>query len=161
MPIRGALFYFNRLLSENRQLMFKQVICIVKQGILLCSNFRDVSIGLNRYQSRCNMGTINEEESIRDLNLSYLWLAQRLLQTDRATGMFRLGATPEMAGTLESLTMRSMMSLSSSGQLLCVLRLSRYETVAALARPESPGDAVRLHTAMALSSLGAFDQDAP
>lgn len=107
------------------------------------------------------MGTINEEESIRDLNLSYLWLAQRLLQTDRATGMFRLGATPEMAGALESLTMRSMMSLSSSGQLLCVLRLSRYDTVAALARPEPTGDVARLHVAMALSSLGAFDQDAP
>ncbi len=107
------------------------------------------------------MGTINEEESIRDLNLSYLWLAQRLLQTDRATGMFRLGATPEMAGALESLTMRSMMRLASSGQLLCVLRLSRYDTIAALARPEPPGDAARLHAAMALSSLGAFDQDAP
>ncbi|WP_321812769.1 MULTISPECIES: flagellar transcriptional regulator FlhD [unclassified Burkholderia] len=139
----------------------KQAIYPAKQGMFLCTNLRDVSIGLIRYQSRCNMGTINEEESIRDLNLSYLWLAQRLLQADRATGMFRLGATPEMAGTLESLTMRSMMSLSSSGQLLCVLRLSRYETVAALARPEPPGDAARLHVAMALSSLGAFDQDVP
>ncbi|WP_196492761.1 flagellar transcriptional regulator FlhD [Burkholderia territorii] len=133
----------------------------MKQGRFLCMNLRDVSIGLIRYQSRCNMGTINEEESIRDLNLSYLWLAQRLLQKDRATGMFRLGATPELAGALESLTIRSMMNLSSSGQLLCVLRLNRYDTVAALARPEPPGDATPLHVAMALSSLGAFDQDVP
>ncbi|WP_321855827.1 flagellar transcriptional regulator FlhD [Burkholderia cenocepacia] len=107
------------------------------------------------------MGTINEEDSIRDLNLSYLWLAQRLLQTDRAIGMFRLGATPEVAGMLESLSMRSMMTLASSGQLLCVLRLNRCGTVAALARPDPPREVAPLHAAMVFSSLGAFDQDGP
>ncbi|AZQ55707.1 flagellar transcriptional regulator FlhD [Burkholderia cenocepacia] len=81
------------------------------------------------------MGTINEEDSIRDLNLSCLGLAQRLLLTDRAIGMFRLGATPEVAGMLESPSMRPMMTVASSGQLLCVLRLNRCGTVAALARP--------------------------
>ncbi|WP_244137704.1 flagellar transcriptional regulator FlhD [Burkholderia sp. BCC1644] len=141
--------------------MLKQVIHAVKRDMFLRTDLTSVSISLIRYQSRCNMETINEEDLIRDLNMSYLWLAQRLLRTDRATGMFRLGTTPEMAGALEGLSMRSMLNLASSGQLICVLRLSRCGTVEALARHGPPDEVAPLHVALAFSSIGAFEQDTP
>lgn len=141
--------------------MPRQAIHTVKQDMYLRTELTDVSISLIRYQSRCNMETINEEDLIRDLNMSYLWLAQRLLRTDRATGMFRLGTTPDMAEALESLSMRSMLNLASSGQLICVLRLNRRDTVDALARHAPSDEVAPLHVALAFSSMGAFDQDTP
>ena len=36
------------------------------------------------------MKVANDSDAMWELNMSYLWLAQRLLQSDRATGMFRL-----------------------------------------------------------------------
>lgn len=42
----------------------------------------------------------NTSDAVWELNMSYLWLAQRLLQEDRARGMFRLGLTADMAAAL-------------------------------------------------------------
>lgn len=42
---------------------------------------------------------------IYDINLSYLLLAQRLIVQDKASAMFRLGISEEMADTLATLTL--------------------------------------------------------
>ncbi|MFP3624382.1 flagellar transcriptional regulator FlhD, partial [Burkholderia sp. SIMBA_051] len=36
-------------------------------------------------------------DSIREINLSYIMLAQRMLREDKAVGMFRLGLSSELA----------------------------------------------------------------
>ncbi|MGS0893218.1 flagellar transcriptional regulator FlhD [Burkholderia stagnalis] len=98
------------------------------------------------------MDVVNAGDAVWELNMSYLWLAQRLLQEDRATGMFRLGLTSDMADALASLSIKHMIDLASSGQLICVLRPAKRGVVSALTRSTPPVDIVRLHVAMALAS---------
>lgn len=61
-------------------------------------------------------------DSIRDINLSYLMLAQRLLRDDREAGMFRLGLSAPLAELLSTLTLAQTTRLAACGQLLCGLR---------------------------------------
>ncbi|MGS0894376.1 flagellar transcriptional regulator FlhD [Burkholderia stagnalis] len=93
-----------------------------------------------------------------ELNMSYLWLAQRLLQSDRAIGMFRLGVSADVAAALAALSVKHMNDLASAGQLICALRPSRYGVLSALTRATPPVDIVRLHTAMALAGLALPDE---
>lgn len=58
-------------------------------------------------------------DEIQDLNLSYLLLVQRLLNEDRASAMFRLKITEEMADLLATLTVKQLSKLSRTNQLLC------------------------------------------
>ncbi|HEV8501476.1 MAG TPA: flagellar transcriptional regulator FlhD [Casimicrobiaceae bacterium] len=59
---------------------------------------------------------------IREANLTYLILAQRMLRTDRAQGMFRLGIGEEVATIVETLTTAQMIKIASSSLLMCKLR---------------------------------------
>ncbi|WP_059773223.1 flagellar transcriptional regulator FlhD [Burkholderia territorii] len=106
------------------------------------------------------MTIIDAGDAVCELNMSYLWLAQRLLQEDRATGMFRLGVTAEMAAALGSLSMKHMIDLASSGQLVCVPRPETHDVVRALTRPAPPVDIGRLHVAMTLASSWPDAEDA-
>lgn len=58
-------------------------------------------------------------EEIQDLNLSYLLLVQRLLRKDRATAMFRLKLSDEMANLLAGLSGKQLMQLARTNQLIC------------------------------------------
>ncbi|MHB0775801.1 flagellar transcriptional regulator FlhD [Halomonas sp. WWR20] len=60
-------------------------------------------------------------DDIRDINLSYLLLVQRLLSEDRATAMFRLKIGESMADLLSSLSVKQLSQLSRTNQLLCRL----------------------------------------
>jgi flagellar transcriptional activator FlhD len=62
-------------------------------------------------------------DSIRDLNLSYLLLAQRLLNEDADAAQARLGLSAEIARTLVQLTPAQTVRLASSSQVLCFFRL--------------------------------------
>ena len=59
---------------------------------------------------------------IREANLTYLILAQRMLRADRAQGMFRLGIGEEVAGIVEALSTAQMIKVASTNMLMCKLR---------------------------------------
>jgi flagellar transcriptional activator FlhD len=59
---------------------------------------------------------------IREVNLAYLLLAQKMLREDRATAMYRLGINGETADILEGLTLAQLMRMASSSMLLCRFR---------------------------------------
>jgi flagellar transcriptional activator FlhD len=105
------------------------------------------------------MDIVNADDAVWELNMSYLWLAQQLLREDRATGMFRLGVTSDMADALASLSMKHMIDLASSGQTICMLRRSAHGMMQALARSTPSVDFVRLHVAMTLASGMTDDED--
>lgn len=58
-------------------------------------------------------------DEIREMNLAYLLLAQRLLNNDRAEAMFRLKIDDEMADLLVSLNAQQLSRLAGINQLLC------------------------------------------
>ncbi len=67
----------------------------------------------------------NEERlmaEIRDANLSYLILAQRLIRADRAQALYRLGISDDVAAIIEALTPTQMIKVASGNTLMCRFR---------------------------------------
>ncbi|MDN3524860.1 flagellar transcriptional regulator FlhD [Halomonas sabkhae] len=60
-------------------------------------------------------------DEIREMNLAYLLLAQRLLNADREEAMFRLKVDDVMADFLASLGAQQLSKLANTNQLLCCL----------------------------------------
>lgn len=61
---------------------------------------------------------------IREVNLSYLMLAQRLLRENLAAGMFRLGFCEDVADIILNLSPAQIVKLASSNSVLCAFRLN-------------------------------------
>ena len=59
---------------------------------------------------------------IREANLSYLILAQRLLRVDTAQGLYRLGISEDVASIIEALTPTQMIKIASGNTLMCRFR---------------------------------------
>lgn len=69
------------------------------------------------------MNTAELMGEIRELNLGYLLLAQQMIKTDRAAGMFRLGVSAEVADILERLSPGQILKMATGNMLLCRFRL--------------------------------------
>ncbi len=69
---------------------------------------------------------MNEDErliaEIREANLSYLILAQRLIRADRVQALYRLGISEEVASLVEALAPSQMIRIASGNALMCRLR---------------------------------------
>lgn len=89
---------------------------------------------------------------IYDINLSYLLLAQRLIGQDKATAMFRLGITEEMATTLVGLTLPQMVKLAETNQLICQFRFDSHQTITRLTQESRVDDLQQIHTGILLST---------
>jgi len=62
-------------------------------------------------------------QEIREVNLSYLMLAQNLIRSDREQALFRLGLSEDTANLLSSLSPAQVLKLSSGNTLLCRMRI--------------------------------------
>ena len=69
---------------------------------------------------------------IREVNLSYLLLAQRLLREDKPMGMFRMGITEQLADVLANLSLAQTVKLASSNQMLCRSRFDDHQILSSL-----------------------------
>jgi len=88
---------------------------------------------------------------IRDVNLAYLLLAQRLVREDRATAMVRLGLNREMAELLANLSVSQVMKLAASSFLLCRFRLGDHEGLSALTEEKKELPLKQAHASILLS----------
>ncbi|RQH06054.1 flagellar transcriptional regulator FlhD [Paraburkholderia dinghuensis] len=86
---------------------------------------------------------------IREVNLSYLLLAQRLLREDRPTGMFRMGISEQLAEVLVNLTLAQAVRLAASNQVLCRFRFDDHAILSSLA---DKGKSVQTHAAILMAS---------
>lgn len=89
---------------------------------------------------------------IYDINLSYLLLAQRLIVQDKASAMFRLGITEEMATSLGALTLPQMVKLAETNQLVCHFRFDNHQTITRLTQDSRVDDLQQIHTGIMLST---------
>jgi flagellar transcriptional activator FlhD len=92
---------------------------------------------------------------IRDVNLSYLLLAQRLLREDKAMGMFRMGISEQLADVLSSLSLSQTVKLAASAQLLCRFRFDDHAILTTLADKGKPDAVTQAHTAIVMASQPA------
>lgn len=70
---------------------------------------------------------------IQETNLSYLLLAQRLLQENKALAIYTLGLSEQVGDVLSSLTLAQLLKLSRSSQLLLRFRFEDHTIFASLA----------------------------
>ena len=89
---------------------------------------------------------------IYDINLSYLLLAQRLISQDKASAMFRLGITDDMAATLGELTLPQMVKSAETNQLICQFRFNDNKTITRLTQDSRVDDLQQIHTGILLST---------
>jgi flagellar transcriptional activator FlhD len=61
---------------------------------------------------------------IREANLTYLMLAQRMIRDDPAQALYRLGISEEAAELIASITSGQLLKISSGSGLLCPKRAS-------------------------------------
>lgn len=94
-------------------------------------------------------------DSIREINLSYIMLAQRMLREDKAIGMFRLGLSSQLADLLAGLSLAQCVKLAASDQLLCFFRFNDHTMLAALTQTAKNADVAATHTAILLASQPA------
>ncbi|MFZ4741956.1 MAG: flagellar transcriptional regulator FlhD [Limnohabitans sp.] len=59
---------------------------------------------------------------IREANLTYLMLAQRMIRDDPAQALYRLGISEEAAELIASITSGQLLKISSGSVLLCHMR---------------------------------------
>ncbi len=101
-------------------------------------------------------GLINE---IQDLNLTYLLLAQRMLQSDRASGMFRLKMNDAMAELLLSLSARQLAKLSRTNQLLCRFGYEDAEQLRSVTHQQREHDLTGFHSSLLMAASQRSEPD--
>ncbi len=68
------------------------------------------------------MNTMELQEGIRDLNLTYLMLAQQMIKQDKFSAIFRLGLSEDIVDLIGGLTPAQIIKMASSNMLLCSFR---------------------------------------
>ena len=92
---------------------------------------------------------------IKEVNLSYIMLAQRMLREDRLVGMFRLGLSAQSAELLATLTLAQTVKLAASDHVLCQCRFDDHTILSTLTQSGGHVDVAPAHTAILLASQKA------
>ena len=89
---------------------------------------------------------------IKEVNLSYLLLAQRLLRVeDRAMGMFRMVVSEELANVLANLSLAQSVKLAASNQMLCRFRFDDHALLSSLADKGRSDTVTQAHSAILMA----------
>lgn len=75
---------------------------------------------------------------IRDVNLSYLMLAQQMIRQDRAEAIFRLGISGEIADLIANMSNAQVLKMASCNVMLSRFRFDDSTILSTLVR-EKPG----------------------
>jgi flagellar transcriptional activator FlhD len=68
------------------------------------------------------MNTMQLQEGIRDLNLSYLMLVQQMVRQDKSAAIFRLGLSQELVDLIGGLMPAQLLKMANCNMLLCSFR---------------------------------------
>ncbi|WNC93530.1 flagellar transcriptional regulator FlhD [Paraburkholderia sp. FT54] len=93
---------------------------------------------------------------IKNVNLSYLKLAQRLLRIDKAMGMASMGVTEKLADFILNLTMEEAEILAASTQLLCRFGVNGHVILSAIT---NKGIAERMTSSTLTADAGCLPVD--
>ena len=91
------------------------------------------------------MKSTDTYNDIKEVNLSYLMLAQNMVRSDREAAIFRLGISEEIADVLGRLTPGQVLKMASSDMLLCNFRFEDTLLLDLLANHERDRGVGHLH----------------
>jgi len=92
---------------------------------------------------------------IKDANLNYLMLAQQMIRADKATAIFRLGISDDIADLLEGLSNFQILKLSSSNMMLARFRFEDSAILSMLTDYTKDRKLADAHSAILLSGQPA------
>jgi len=104
------------------------------------------------------MNEVELMSEIKDANLNYLLLAQQLIRSDKATAIYRLGISKEIADLLEGLSTLQLLKICSTNMLLARFRFDDSAILGMLTNYTKDSSQAHLHTAvlMAGQNTGGF-----
>ena len=88
---------------------------------------------------------------IREINLSYLMLAQQMIRQDKTMAAFRLGVSQDVADVVGSLSPAQVLKLARSGMLLSRLRFDDDSVLDMLANYTKDRSLAQSHAAILLA----------
>ncbi|MEQ1662967.1 MAG: flagellar transcriptional regulator FlhD [Thiobacillus sp.] len=91
-------------------------------------------------------------DEMRDVNLNYLLLAQNMIQHDKATAVFRLGISQQVADLIEALTPAQVLKLARSGMLVSRFRFDDGAVLGMLTSYTKDRALAQSHAAILLAS---------
>lgn len=95
-------------------------------------------------------------QEIKDTNLAYLMLAQRLLKEDYTTAQFRLKLSDNMAKVLMSLSSRQMTRLARTNQFLFRPCIESAEQLSEVVREKRNPELMPTHAALVMAGAAAM-----
>ncbi|WP_374730266.1 flagellar transcriptional regulator FlhD [Caballeronia cordobensis] len=94
--------------------------------------------------------SIERLDALREVNLSYLLLAQNMIRDDLAEAMLRLGIGKDVAEVLAMITPAQLMKLADSNIMLCRFRFDDHAILSTLTHHAKHIDMSRMQTALLL-----------
>ena len=101
------------------------------------------------------METAQILEEIRDINLSYMLLAQQLLREDKISAMYRLGINEDVANILEKLSSSQLLRMADMIILLCRFSFDNNLIAEMLSNHNKDRALSQSHASIIISSLPA------
>lgn len=98
------------------------------------------------------MNTQDMMTEIRDINLSYLLLAQQMIKEDKASAVFRLGINREIADLIEGLTKVQILKLTSANTMLTRIRFDDEAILDLLTNSSKEQSLMQSHMAILMAS---------
>jgi len=101
------------------------------------------------------MNTADLHEEIKEANLSYLMLARQMIQEDKASAIFRLGISEEMAEIVQGLSPTQLIKMAASNMLLCRFRFDERLLLNMISDYNKDRMMSQAHTAILMAGQGA------
>ena len=95
------------------------------------------------------------QDEIRELNMAYLMLAQKMLRADRETAMFRLGIGAEMAELVAGLTTAKLVRMAGSQMMVPGFRFNDEQLARLMAGEGRDPTTSALHAAIIAAGKAA------
>lgn len=98
------------------------------------------------------MDTTQLQEGIRDLNLTYLMLAQQMVKQDKSAAIFRLGLSQDLVDLIGGLTPAQILKMASCNMLLCSFRFDENFLLNMVTDYSKSRMMAQMHAAILMSS---------
>ena len=90
-------------------------------------------------------------EEVKELNLMYLMLAQRMIREDKSAAVYRLGISQRLAEVVADLSAGQVLKMASTNVLLCRMRFDDRLILGLLTSHGREGVMQQSHAAILLS----------
>lgn len=101
------------------------------------------------------MNMFDMQAEIKELNLTYLMLAQHMIREDKYAAVFRLGIDQQSADVLADLTASQVLKMASANVLLCRMRCDDRFILGLLASHGKEGVMSQSHAAILIAGRPA------